>query len=93
MSVGFYALPVHGQDPQTPHHEDEVYIILRGRAQLSIGDHSHAVAPGSVAFVPAKVEHRFHAIEEPLEVLVVFAPAETETTEGAPSTTAGEPES
>jgi hypothetical protein len=30
-----------------------------------------------VIFVEAEVEHRFHDIEEDLEILVFFAPAET----------------
>ncbi|HSG39002.1 MAG TPA: cupin domain-containing protein, partial [Thermoanaerobaculia bacterium] len=32
-----------------------------------------AVGPGSVLFVAARVEHRFHSIAEDLEVLVFFA--------------------
>jgi hypothetical protein len=33
---------------------------------------------GSVIFVEAELEHRFYDIEEELEVLVFFAPAERE---------------
>ena len=32
------------------------------------------MGPGSVVFVGTAVEHRFHSIEEDLEMLVVFAP-------------------
>lgn len=32
--------------------------------------------PGAVLFVPAGEEHRFVDIEEPLDVIVVFGPAE-----------------
>ena len=39
-----------------------------------IGGRDRAVSPGSVLFVGAGVEHRFHSIEEDLEILVVFAP-------------------
>jgi mannose-6-phosphate isomerase-like protein (cupin superfamily) len=35
------------------------------------------VAPGSVAFVPRRAEHRFVDIGEDLEVVVVFAPPES----------------
>jgi quercetin dioxygenase-like cupin family protein len=34
------------------------------------------VSEGSVVFVAAEVEHRFHSITEDLVVLVFFAPAE-----------------
>jgi len=34
------------------------------------------VRPGSVVFVPARAEHRFHDILENLAALVFFAPPE-----------------
>lgn len=77
MSAGLYTLPVDGADPQNPHAEDELYVILSGRAVLRVGDVDLPVGQGSVCFVPKTAEHRFHSIAEPLRVLVVFAPAET----------------
>jgi len=77
LSMGLYGLPAGGEDPQTPHAEDEVYQVVRGRATLSVAGEDRPVGPGSVVFVAAGVEHRFHSIEEDLEVLVFFAPAET----------------
>jgi mannose-6-phosphate isomerase-like protein (cupin superfamily) len=77
MSVGFYALPAGGVDPQTPHREDEVYYVIRGRAVITIAGRDRAVEPGATIFVAKGVEHRFHSVSEPLELLVVFAPAES----------------
>jgi hypothetical protein len=37
-----------------------------------------SIQGGSIIFVEAQVEHRFFDITEDLEVLVFFAPAETE---------------
>ncbi len=76
MSGGLYVLPAGGTDPQAPHGEDEVYVVVAGRARLTVGDEERAVAAGSVAYVPARVPHRFHDIEQDLRVLVFFAPAE-----------------
>ena len=76
MSLGVYRLPAGGADPQQPHTEDEVYYVVRGRAQFRAGNENCGVEPGTVLFVEASVEHRFHSIEEDLELLVVFAPAE-----------------
>ena len=76
MSAGLYALPARGTDPQNPHHEDEMYYVIRGRARMKIGAEDAAVSAGSVVFVKAEVEHRFYDIQEELEVLVFFAPAE-----------------
>jgi mannose-6-phosphate isomerase-like protein (cupin superfamily) len=77
MSAGFYALPAGGVDPQSPHAEDEVYVVLQGRAVVTIGDEAHEVGPGSTVYVPAGVPHRFHDIADDLHVVVVFAPPET----------------
>jgi mannose-6-phosphate isomerase-like protein (cupin superfamily) len=78
MSAGLYVLPKGGKDPQKPHHEDELYYIVRGKAQMQTGSDHAAVRAGSVIFVEAYLEHRFYEIEEELEVLVFFAPAEQE---------------
>lgn len=78
MSAGVYVLPKGAADPQKPHREDEMYYVVRGHARLQIGSEDAAVSPGSVIFVEAETEHRFYNIEEELEVLVFFAPAEQE---------------
>ena len=76
MSVGVYVLPAGGVDRQTPHTEDEIYYVLRGRARFRQGDQERPVTPGEVLFVPAREAHHFHSITEELVLLVVFAPAE-----------------
>jgi mannose-6-phosphate isomerase-like protein (cupin superfamily) len=76
LSVGLYVVPAGGEDPQSPHTEDEVYHVVAGRARMTVGDRDLRVAAGSIVFVPADVVHRFHDVEEELVVLVVFGPAE-----------------
>lgn len=76
LSVGIYSLPAGGQDLQQPHTEDEVYLVINGRAQIRVGAEDRPVAPGSVVFVAARVPHHFHSITEALDLLVFFAPAE-----------------
>lgn len=76
LSMGLYQLPAGGVDPQGPHTEDEVYYIVRGAGQIRVGAEDRAVTAGSVVFVGAGVEHRFHSITEDLAILVFFAPAE-----------------
>jgi mannose-6-phosphate isomerase-like protein (cupin superfamily) len=78
LSVGLYRLPTGGDDPQSPHREDEVYHVLSGAATMRVGEEDRQVAAGSTAFVAAGVPHRFHTITDELVVLVVFGPAETE---------------
>lgn len=76
MSAGVYGLPAGGEDPQPVHGEDEVYVVVKGRATLRVAEEDRPVGPGSVVYVAAGVDHRFHSIEEDLEVLVLFAPEE-----------------
>jgi mannose-6-phosphate isomerase-like protein (cupin superfamily) len=77
MSCGLYVLEAGADDPQEPHQEDEVYVVLEGRAQLMAAGRDQPVGPGSVLFVARTVPHRFHDITERLSVLVFFAPAES----------------
>lgn len=74
MSMGMYVLPAGGTDHQHPHASDEVYIVLRGRGTLRVGDTDHEVRPGSVMSVDHGAEHKFTEISEDLRILVVFAP-------------------
>ncbi|MER7171020.1 cupin domain-containing protein [Streptomyces mesophilus] len=76
MSVGLYALDAGQSDPQQPHQQDEVYLVVSGRASLTVGMETTTVARGSVVHVPAGVPHKFHHISEDLRVLVVFSPPE-----------------
>jgi mannose-6-phosphate isomerase-like protein (cupin superfamily) len=76
LSAGVYELAAGAQDGQSPHTEDELYVVLSGSATLVAGDERVEVRPGSAVFVDAGVPHRFVDIVRPLRVLVVFAPAE-----------------
>lgn len=78
LSMGLYVLPAGGVDGQKPHNEDEVYYVVRGRAQINVAGEDQPVEPGSIIFVAAHVPHHFHTISEELAVLVFFAPAESE---------------
>jgi mannose-6-phosphate isomerase-like protein (cupin superfamily) len=75
LSVGTYCIPVGGLDDQTPHTEDEIYVVTAGRATIVTPAASADVGPGSVIFVQAGEEHRFTDVTEDLALLVVFAPA------------------
>jgi mannose-6-phosphate isomerase-like protein (cupin superfamily) len=77
MSAGIYVLAAGASDRQTPHQEDEIYYVVRGRAKMTLGREERPVGPGDVIFVEQKLEHRFFDIAEELLLLVIFAPAET----------------
>jgi len=76
LSVGTYSIPAGGVDGQSPHTEDEVYVVAAGRARLESADGAVEVRPGSVLYVPAGESHRFVEVTADLAVIVLFAPAE-----------------
>ena len=77
MSAGLYVLPAGGVDAQSPHAQDELYYVVRGKARMRAGAEDRPVEAGAVIFVAAHLEHRFYDIDEELTVLVFFAPAES----------------
>ena len=76
LSGGLYVLEAGATDTQSPHTEDELYVVMSGRALVTVGGDVREVRPGSVVFVGAGVSHRFHDIEERLVLVVAFGPAE-----------------
>jgi len=74
LSLTVARWPAESVDDQQPHTEDEVYYVVSGRARLSVADEDVEVSAGSIAYVAAGVEHRFHNIVEDLRVIVFWAP-------------------
>jgi mannose-6-phosphate isomerase-like protein (cupin superfamily) len=74
LSVGTYSIPAGGLDDQTPHTEDEIYVVTAGRARILSPSGSAEIRPGSVIYVPTAEEHRFVDVTEDLALVVVFAP-------------------
>lgn len=70
LSVELYA--PRGDDPQTPHTRDEVYVVASGHGQFLNGLDRHPFGPGDLLFVPAGVVHRFEHFGDDLAVWVVF---------------------
>ena len=73
LSAGLYSLPAGSKDLQSPHDEDEVYFVMRGRGRVRIDGAEQPVGPGSVLFVRATSSHSFFEIEEDISLLVFFA--------------------
>ena len=76
LSAGVYRIPAGGEDPQQPHREEEIYYVVRGKAGFLAGNEDRVVGAGDILHVPAGERHRFHDVEEDLELLVLFAPPE-----------------
>jgi mannose-6-phosphate isomerase-like protein (cupin superfamily) len=70
MKLRYYA--PRGADPQTPHDQDELYVIASGRGTFFVGGQRVPFGPGDVLFVGAKIEHRFEGFSDDFATWVVF---------------------
>lgn len=72
LYCGLYVLPAGTKDPQQPHADDEVYYVVEGRGVIQVNGEDMPLKVGSVVFVAAEADHRFHSIAEDLTLLVFF---------------------
>ncbi|MEK7316742.1 MAG: cupin domain-containing protein [Candidatus Eisenbacteria bacterium] len=70
LQVEFYA--PRGEDTQTPHTRDEIYVVISGTGKFLNGGSRRPFGPGDFLFVPAGVEHRFEDFSDDLAVWVIF---------------------
>jgi mannose-6-phosphate isomerase-like protein (cupin superfamily) len=59
-------------DFQTPHRQDEAYVILDGTGIFEMGDERVPFAPGDFLFVAAGVPHRFTQFGDSMTTWVIF---------------------
>ena len=71
MRTLLYA-PPRGQDTQTPHTQDELYIVQTGRGVFRKGDETRPFGPGDVIFVEAGAEHQFENFSDDFAVYAIF---------------------
>lgn len=72
ISCAVYHLPAGARDMQAPHLEDELYLVVAGRARLDVGGEQREVKPGMLLYVRATEQHSFFQIEEDLTLIAVF---------------------
>ena len=76
LEIGVYVLVAPEPDHQSPHEDDEVYVVLEGRAKLRGGSEEQEVRPGLILFIRADSRHSFVDIEEDLTLLALFSESE-----------------
>ena len=71
-SLRLLAYAPKGKDTQTPHGQDEVYIVVKGKSTFFDGKQRVSFEPNDVLFVPAGAEHRFENFSDDFVAWVVF---------------------
>jgi mannose-6-phosphate isomerase-like protein (cupin superfamily) len=70
MQLRHYA--PRGRDPQEPHEQDELYIVIAGRGVFVNGSDRVPFGPNDVLFAAAGAVHRFEDFSDDFETWVVF---------------------
>ena len=75
MSVRYYA--PRGADKQTPHEQDELYVVAQGSGIFAGGPDEASLerrpfGPGDMIFAPAGAIHRFEHFTDDFGAWVVF---------------------
>jgi mannose-6-phosphate isomerase-like protein (cupin superfamily) len=65
------SVPVH-PNQQSPHTQDEIYVIVRGTGILVHDAERQSFGPGDLLFVAAGVPHHFADFSDDLTVWVIF---------------------
>ncbi len=70
-----YVCVESGNSTQTGFHDDEeeVYVILKGKAELLLGDETREVEAGDVVYVPRNTRHRMTCISQDRLEYLYFA--------------------
>lgn len=61
-----------GNDDQTPHTRDELYVVISGSGWFVNGARRHRFEAREVLYVPAGVVHRFEEFSDDFATWVVF---------------------
>ncbi len=72
LSCSIYHVPAGSDEMSKAHEEDELYLILEGKAQLRIEDTIHKVEKGTLMYVHAACDHSYFDVEESITALVFF---------------------
>ncbi|WP_420891155.1 cupin domain-containing protein [Minwuia thermotolerans] len=70
MTLRYYA--PKGRDPQTPHDQDEIYIVASGSGTFFMNGERVPFGPGDALFAPAGAEHRFEDFSDDFATWVIF---------------------
>lgn len=80
-TLKLYFYEPRGEDRQTPHDQDEVYVVMRGSGTFAIGEKEDSldrfsVQTGDVIFAQAGALHRFENFTDDFGTFVIMYGAE-----------------
>ena len=70
LRVKMYA--PRARDEQTPHQQDEIYVVARGSGKFTMDGGDVTFGPGDFLFAPAGVPHHFEDFSDDFATWVFF---------------------
>lgn len=86
LFVGLNCLaPGQSQRPHRHDAADKFYLVLRGKARITVGRETREAGPGMLVWAPAGEPHGIEGALEPTVILVAMAPPPLPQSEQSPS--------
>ena len=64
----------HSVAPLHAHEEEQLFILLEGELEMTLGGEVRIMRPGDAALIPAWVEHTVRSLDAPAYQIDVFSP-------------------
>lgn len=74
LMLSYLEMDEGAEIPTHDHPHEQAGILLQGKLELTIGEETRTVEPGSLFIIPPNVSHRAVALDGPAVVLDVFSP-------------------
>jgi quercetin dioxygenase-like cupin family protein len=85
LMLSYLEMDAAAEVPLHHHPHEQGGVVLSGRLELTIGDETRILEPGSIFLIPSDVPHRARAIDGPVRVLDAFSPIREDYVTGASS--------
>jgi quercetin dioxygenase-like cupin family protein len=74
LLASFVRYEPHAVAPRHAHEEEQVFVVLEGELEITLGDEVRRVRAGEAALIPPWVPHTVRALDQPAYQLDVFSP-------------------
>lgn len=78
QQLSYVDIPPGGVVDWPSHANEQLGLVISGRATFTIGDEERTLGPGEFFFIPGGVRHRVVALDQPVKALDAFYPIRDE---------------
>lgn len=72
MTFGYYSVTAGASIHAHAHPNEEVWHVIEGKLEVTIGDETRVAGPGCVALVPPNVSHAVRALTDGRSIVVDY---------------------